>query len=366
MKQTVFHPIHEEAGAKMVEFAGFHMPIQYPTGIIKEHENVRNGVGVFDVSHMGEFEVKGEGALALVQRLTTNNALKLEPGQAQYSTMCRTNGMIVDDLLVYCISPTEYMLVVNGANLDKDWAHVVENSKDENSKSEVEIRDMSDEINLLAVQGPKSIGVLQKLTETNLEDIAFYNFAMGELAGVPMILSRTGYTGEIGFELYFRGDITVARKVVDALWEAGADEGIAWTGLGARDSLRLEKGYCLYGNDITEETNPIEAGLGWVTKLKKGEFNGRKAIQAAKDAGPTRRLVSFKMNTEKLIPRQGYDIVVDGNVIGKVTSGGRSPGLGTGIGMGYVEVAHKEPGTSIEIAARNTTFPAEVAKAPLV
>ena len=367
MKKTNFHSMHVEAGAKMVEFAGFEMPIQYPTGIIAEHQNVRTNVGVFDVSHMGEFEVKGEGALDFIQSITLNDASKLEPGQAQYSAMCRTNGGIVDDLLVYYIAPNDYMLVVNGANIEKDWAWVAENAA---RFSTVTINNASDEINLLAVQGPKSIDVLQKLTDVNLADIAYYHFRQGELAGVPMILSRTGYTGEIGFELYFRGDESVARRVVNSLWEVGKGAGIAWTGLGARDSLRLEKGYCLYGNDIDETTLPHEAGLGWITKLKKGEFNGREAIQAAKDAGLTRKLVGFVMQTEKLIPRQGYDIVANGTVIGKVTSGARSPQLNTGIGMGYVSTEdggqRTEDGAEIEIAARGTTFPANVKKPPFI
>lgn len=362
-KQTIFHSIHVAAGAKMVSFAGFDMPIQYPTGIIEEHKIVRSGVGVFDVSHMGEFMVTGPQALELVQQLTVNNAAQLMNGQAQYSAMCRTHGGIVDDLLVYRIADEHFMLVVNGANIEKDWAWVSENAA---QFANVSIANESDETHLLAVQGPKSVQVLQKLTDVNLSEVEFYTFRTGTLAGVPMILSRTGYTGELGFELYFKGNEAVATQVVDALWLAGADSGIAWIGLGARDSLRLEKGYCLYGNDIDETTNPIEAGLGWITKLKKGAFNGSEAIQAAKDAGPTRRLVGFVMKSEKLIPRPGYDILAGGVVIGKVTSGSHSPGLGTGIGMGYVTVAHKEPGTVIEIAARGTTFAAEVAKVPFL
>lgn len=363
MKKTAFHQIHVDAGAKMVPFAGFEMPIQYPTGIIEEHRIVRTGVGVFDVSHMGEFDVKGADALALVQQLTVNNAATLEIGQAQYSAMCRPNGGIVDDLLVYRRGDEHYMLVVNGACLEKDWAWVQENAA---PFANVTIEDHSDQIHLLAVQGQKSLDVLQKLTDIPLSEVEFYTFREGSLAGVPMIISRTGYTGELGFELYFRGNESTAKDVVDALWEAGADAGIAWIGLGARDSLRLEKGYCLYGNDITEDTNPIEAGLGWITKTKKGAFNGLDAILAVKEAGPIRRLVGFKMLTEKLIPRPGYDIVINGETIGSVTSGSRSPGLGTGIGMGYVTIEHKEPGTPIQIAARGTTFDAEVVKVPFL
>jgi aminomethyltransferase len=370
MKKTIFHSMHVESGAKMVEFAGYEMPIQYPTGILAEHLNVRSNVGVFDVSHMGEFEVQGPEALDLIQRLTVNDAAKLQPGQAQYSAMCRPTGGIVDDLLVYCLAENNYMLVVNGANIEKDWAWVEENAAHFTGAA---ISNVSDDVHLLAVQGPRSLDVLQPLTDTNLEEIPYYHFHEGTLAGLPMILSRTGYTGEIGFELYFRGDEAAARSVVNALWDSGKGAGIAWTGLGARDSLRLEKGYCLYGNDIDETTNPLEAGLGWITKLKKGEFNGREAIQTVKDAGVTRKLMGFVMQTEKLIPRQGYDIVVDGTTVGKVTSGARSPQLNTGIGMGYIDVdalAPTEEGgearTNIEIAARGTTFPAEIRKAPFV
>lgn len=363
MNTTIFNSIHKAAGAKMVSFAGFEMPIQYPTGILDEHKTVRSGVGVFDVSHMGEFEITGADALALIQKLTINDAAKLVPGAAQYSAMCLENGGVIDDLLVYQFADEAYMLVVNGANLDKDLAWVQKNAA---SFDYVEVKDVSSEIHLLAVQGPKCIEVLQQLTDVNLSEVEFYTFRSGTLAGVDMVISRTGYTGELGFELYFRGDESVAQQVVDELFEKGAPSNIKWIGLGARDSLRLEKGYCLYGNDITEETNPIEAGLGWITKVKKGEFNGRQAIISVKEAGTSRRLVGFVMKTEKLIPRQGYTIVVDGKEVGTVTSGARSSQLETGIGMGYVTVDLKEPGTPIEIAARGTTFPAEVAKMPLV
>ena len=348
MKHTIFHPMHTAAGAKMVSFAGFEMPIQYPTGILEEHRIVRTGVGVFDVSHMGEFDVQGTDALALIQKLTVNDASKLAPGKAQYSALTRPNGGIVDDLLVYMRGENHYMLVVNGANIDKDLAWV------------------QDGIHLLAVQGPKSIATLQTLTDANLEEVPYYGFVDGALAGVPMILSRTGYTGEIGFELYFRGDAAVASTVVTALFEAGKEHGIAWIGLGARDTLRLEKGYCLYGNDITDDTNPIEAGLGWITKLAKGEFNGSDVIAKVKAEGPTRKLVGFVMRTEKLIPRNGYPIVANGVTVGHVTSGNTSPGLGVGIGLGYVPTELSAPGTMIELSARNTTFPAEVVKIPFL
>lgn len=355
--------MHAAAGAKMVSFAGFEMPIQYPTGILEEHRIVRTGVGVFDVSHMGEFDVQGTDALALIQKLTVNDAAKLAPGKAQYSALTRPDGGIVDDLLVYMRGENHYMLVVNGANIDKDFAWVMQHAAE---FANVTVVDESDNIHLLAVQGPKSIATLQTLTDTNLEEVPYYSFIDGSLAGVPMILSRTGYTGEIGFELYFRGDAEVAATVVDALFNAGKEHGIAWIGLGARDTLRLEKGYCLYGNDITDETNPIEAGLGWITKLAKGAFNGSDVIAKAKADGPSRKLVGFVMRTEKLIPRHGYPIVANGATVGHVTSGNTSPGLGVGIGLGYVPTALSAPGSMIEISARNTTFPAEVVKIPFL
>ncbi|MCO6466361.1 MAG: glycine cleavage system aminomethyltransferase GcvT [Bradyrhizobiaceae bacterium] len=363
MKHTAFHDIHVAAGAKMVEFAGFHMPIQYPTGILEEHRIVRSGVGVFDVSHMGEFDVAGADALAFIQSFTINDASKLQPGKAQYSAMCMPDGGIVDDLLVYCIDEQHYMLVVNGANIDKDWAWVEKHAA---GFENLTIQNQSDEISLLAVQGPLSTDTLQSLTSVNLADIPYYSFVKGALAGVDMIISRTGYTGEVGYELYFRADADTARSVVDQLFAAGAQHNIAWIGLGARDTLRLEKGYCLYGNDIDETTNPLEAGLGWITKLAKGEFTGKEAIAQVKQSGPTRKLVGFVMQTEKLLPRKGYPIVVNGNVVGTVTSGGMSANLGTGIGLGYVTTDLTEPGTAIEISARNTTFPALVAKLPMV
>lgn len=362
MKTTAFHDLHVAAGAKMVSFAGFEMPIQYPTGILDEHRTVRNGVGVFDVSHMGEFEIRGEQALDLIQRITVNDASKLTSGKAQYSAMCNLDGGIVDDLLVYHLGD-HYMLVVNGSNIDKDLAWVLENAKD---FPEVTVTDVSDEVHLLAIQGPRSVATLQKLTSVNLDDIAYYSYVQGTLAGVPMLISRTGYTGEPGFELYFRGSVPVATNIVQAIFTAGADAGIKWIGLGARDTLRLEKGYCLYGNDIDDATNPIEAGLGWITKLAKGQFNGSDIVARVKEEGPTRKLVGFSMKSEKLIPRSGYEIVSNGETVGKVTSGNTSPGLSTGIGLGYVRIDLAAPGTALEIKARGTTFPAEVQKLPFL
>lgn len=363
MKHTAFHTLHIAAGAKMVSFAGFEMPIQYPTGILGEHRIIRTGVGVFDVSHMGEFSVKGEDALPLIQMLTVNDASKLTPGKAQYSALTRPNGGIVDDLLVYHIGENDYMLVVNGANIVKDLAWVMEHAT---HFKNVTVVDESNDVHLLAVQGPLSLATLQVLTDVKLDDIPYYSFVIGTLAGEPMIVSRTGYTGEMGFELYFRGSVDVATRVAETIFRAGTQHGIAWIGLGARDTLRLEKGYCLYGNDITDDTNPIEAGLGWITKLAKGSFNGSDVIREIKEAGPSRKLVGFAMRSEKLIPRSGYPIVVGGQTVGTVTSGNISPGLGTGIGLGYVPTALSASGTMIEIAARGTTFPAEVVKIPFL
>lgn len=362
MKRTNFYDIHKGLGGKMVSFAGFEMPIQYPKGILHEHNVVRTGVGVFDVSHMGEFEVRGADALAFVQKITTNDASKLFPGRAQYSAMCYMDGGIVDDLLVYHCGDY-YLLVVNGANVAKDFAWAQENTA---GFADVQLTDVSDEVNLLAVQGPHALEALQKITEAPLADTPYYHFTFGQIAGVDAIISRTGYTGEVGAELYFRGGVDVATAVWNAVFEAGAEFGIEAIGLAARDTLRLEKGYCLYGNDIDETTHPLEAGLGWITKLAKGDFNGKAAIEAAKAAGVKRKLIGFVMKSEKLIPRQGYKILVNGEEVGVVTSGNISPGLHVGIGLGYVLNEYSAVGTMIEIAARGTTFPAEVVKHPFL
>jgi aminomethyltransferase len=363
MKKTNFHAIHLELGAKMVSFAGFEMPIQYPGGILAEHQAVRNNAGVFDVSHMGEVEITGTDALAFVQKISINDASKLVPGKAQYSAMCYPEGGIVDDMLVYHRGENYYMLVINGACAEKDIAWMKEQAVGFN---DLTINDISDEINLLAVQGPASVDILQKLTSTPLADIPYYSFAEGILAGQNMILSRTGYTGEIGFELYFRGDESIARDIWNALFQAGADAGIQAVGLGARDTLRLEKGYCLYGNDIDNTTNPLEAGLGWITKLNKGQFNGSAAIAAVKEQGVQRKLVAFKVLADKFIPRAGYPIHHNGAPTGTVTSGNISPILNIGIGLGYVSAALSAPGTVIQIAARGREFDAEIIKLPFV
>ncbi len=361
MKYTIFNAIHKELGAKMVAFAGYEMPIQYPYGIIHEHMVVRQKAGVFDVSHMGEFEIRGKDALAFVQKITINDASKLSMGKIQYSAFCLPTGGIVDDLLVYCMGEW-FMLVVNGANIDKDFAWCQKNTKG----FEVDLKNVTDEVNLLAVQGPKSLDILQKLTHVNLTEIEYYNFKNGSLAGVNMIISRTGYTGELGFEIYFRGNFTVAKKVWDDVFISGAEFGIEPVGLGSRDTLRLEKGYCLYGNDIDETTNPIEASLGWITKPAKADFNGKDIIVKVKEEGVRRKLVGFILETEKFIPRHEYKIFAGGKEVGYVTSGNISPILNKPIGMGYVAVSCSQPGSKIEIEARGKTFPAEVVKLPFV
>jgi len=362
MKLTIFNAIHKELGAKMVEFAGFEMPIQYKNGIIFEHKAVRTGVGVFDVSHMGEFEISGPDALAFVQKVTTNDASKLFPGKVQYSAMCYHHGGIVDDLLVYRLDENKFMFVVNAANIEKDFNWCLENAKD----FDVQLKNISDEINLLAVQGPNSLKTLQKLTDTDLNSMKYYTFQNGKLADVDMIISRTGYTGELGFELYFRGDFAVAKHVWDAIFEAGKEFNIEPVGLGCRDTLRLEKGYCLYGNDIDETTNPIEAGLGWITKLEKGPFNGSEVIAKVKEEGPRRRLVGFVSDENRFIPRHNYKIYSQGKEIGYVTSGNISPMLEKPIGMGYVQTEFSNEGTEIQIESRGKLFAAKVVKLPFV
>lgn len=358
MKHTNFFQTHKNLGAKIVSFAGFEMPIQYPKGILQEHLAVRERAGIFDVSHMGEVEVRGSDALAFIQKITVNDAAKLSEGKAQYSAMCYPDGGIVDDLLVYHCG-SYYMLVINGANVEKDVAWMKENATE---FADLQLVNASDDINLLAIQGPTSLQVLQPLTDAKLEEIPYYNFVFGTLAGHPMIISRTGYTGEIGFELYFRGDTTIA----EAVWNAITEKGVEPIGLAARDTLRLEKGYCLYGNDIDHTTTTIEAGLGWITKLSKGDFNGKDVLVRVKEEGPQRKLVGFSVEAEKFIPRHGYTITANGEEVGRVTSGNISPLLNKGIGMGYVRADLAQPGTAIAIAARGKEFPAEVVKVPFL
>ena len=358
IKFVPLNHVHEKLGGKMVPFAGYNMPVRYSSDI-EEHMTVRNGVGVFDVSHMGEFTLKGPNALDLIQRVTSNDASKLIDGQAQYSCLPNETGGIVDDLIVYKIKDNDYLLVVNASNIDKDWNWI---SKF-NTKG-VDMKNISDNICLFAVQGPKAVGVLQKLTKTDLATIKYYHFALGEFAGVKdVIMSNTGYTGAGGFEIYV--DKASAEKVWNAIFEAGKDVNIKPIGLGARDTLRLEMGFCLYGNDIDDTTSPLEGGLGWITKFTK-DFTNSSAIKKQKEAGVSKKLVGFKM-IDKGIPRHDYPIKdASGNVIGKVTSGTQSPVLGIGIGLGYVTTANANVGTEIFIEVRGKGLKAVVSKMPLV
>ena len=360
MKRTAFFDIHNSNGAKIVEFAGFEMPIEY-SGIKDEHMTVRNGVGVFDVSHMGEFWVTGPHALAFIQKVTSNDASKLAPGQAQYSCLPNGKGGIVDDLIVYCFEPEKYLLVVNAANIEKDWQWLVSQNTEE-----AEMLNASDEISQLAIQGPKATGILQKLTKVDLSSIKFYTFTVGEFAGVPdVIISATGYTGAGGFELYFNNKD--AEAIWSAIFDAGKEEGIKPIGLGARDTLRLEMGYCLYGNDIDDTTSPIEAGLGWITKFTdEKDFIDKDVLARQKEEGVTRRLRGFEM-IDRGIPRHGYEIVnEDDEVIGEVTSGSMSPVRGIGIGMGYLKTGYTKLGTEIYIRVRNKKLKAKVVKLPFI
>lgn len=356
MKDTALSDVHIALGAKMVPFAGYNMPVQYE-GINAEHETVRKGVGVFDVSHMGEFILKGENALDLIQRITSNDAAKLTDGKAQYSCFPNTEGGIVDDLLVYRMDEKSYMLVVNASNIEKDWNWI----KQYNTKN-VEMHNISDKTSLLAIQGPKALNTLQKLTAINLSDISYYSFMKGELAGVPNVLiSATGYTGAGGFEIYFENKD--AKKIWTAVFDAGAEFGIKPIGLGARDTLRLEMGFCLYGNDINDNTSPLEAGLGWITKFTKVFTNSDK-LQEQKGLGVTRKLVGFEM-IDKGIPRHDYLILDEaGKNIGVVTSGTQSPSLQKPIGMGYVIPALSADGSEIFISIRDKKVKARVVKTP--
>ncbi len=358
LKRTAFYAIHQRLGAKIVEFAGFEMPVQY-SGIIEEHLRVRRGVGVFDVSHMGEVEVWGTGALSFIQTITVNDASKLFDGRVQYSAMCYDDGGIVDDLLVYHMGD-HYMLVVNASNIAKDveWMR-------RHTAGDVRIVDRSDDISLLAVQGPRSLDTLQKLTRADLSGIGYYHFIRGTIAGVDMIISRTGYTGELGFEIYFPSDVKLGETVWAAVMKAGEEFGIGPTGLGARDTLRLEMGYCLYGHDIDQTTHPLEAGLGWITKTDKGGFIGRDPIMKARQEGLRRRLVGFVLG-DVAFPRQGYRLSAEDAPVGAVTSGTFSPVLQKGIGMGYVEVGHAAEGSSLCVHIRDRKIPASVVQLPFV
>lgn len=360
MKKTAFNEIHKKLGGKLVEFAGYEMPIEYGS-IKEEHMTVRNSVGVFDVSHMGEFWVKGPNALELIKRITSNDPTTLKPGHAQYTCFPNGEGGIVDDLLVYCFEAEKYMLVVNASNIDKDWNWIV-------SQNNVgaELENASDNLSQLAIQGPKATQVLQKLTDVNLSEIKFYTFTTDKFADIGnVIISATGYTGAGGFELYFRND--VAEQIWEAIFEAGEEFGIKPIGLAARDTLRLEMGYCLYGNDIDDTTSPIEAGLGWITKFNNGrQFIDREFLTMQKTEGVARKLRGFILQ-ERGIPRHDYELLnSEGFVIGKVTSGTMSPMLNKGIGMGYVAKEYSAFGTQIFIKIRNKTVPAEIVKLPFI
>ncbi|WP_321290220.1 glycine cleavage system aminomethyltransferase GcvT [uncultured Sunxiuqinia sp.] len=360
MKKTSFNQLHKDAGGKMVDFAGFEMPVEF-SGIKDEHLTVRKGVGVFDVSHMGEFWVKGPNAGKLVQKLTTNDVSKLSVGQAQYTCFPNGKGGIVDDLLVYYYEPEKYMLVVNASNIEKDWKWVVS----QNSVG-AELENASDEISQLAIQGPKATTTLQKLTNINLNEIPYYTFVTDQFAGVDdVIISATGYTGSGGFELYFRNEH--AEKIYKAIFEAGEEFYIKPIGLGARDTLRLEMGFCLYGNDIDDTTSPIEAGLGWITKFNdNNNFIDKDLLLLQKSEGVTRKLRGFEM-IDRGIPRHDYELAdKDGHVIGKVTSGTQSPMLDKGIGMGYLDKEYSAFGTEIYVKIRNRLLKAKVVKVPFV
>lgn len=362
LNRTPFYEIHKKLGAKLIDFGGWEMPVQYDS-IKKEHNAVRNKVGLFDVSHMGEFFVFGPEALDFIQYVTINDASKLEPGKAQYSAMCYTDGGIVDDLIVYMLDYNRYMLVVNASNIQKDFDWLI-NHKHHDMK----IENRSIAMCLLAVQGPDSVKTLQKLTDVKLDDIGFYNFEIGEFAGFErVILSATGYTGEKGFEVYFDREDSNPSQIWQAIMEAGEEFDIEPCGLGARDTLRLEMGFALYGNDITKDTNPLEARLGWLTKLDKGDFIGKEAIQESKEKGIKKKLVGFTIDESRSIPRAGYPIVDEqGNEIGEVTSGSRSITLDKNIGMGYVESEFAEERTEIFIEIRNRRAEARVQKPPFL
>jgi aminomethyltransferase len=355
MKTTPFTDIHIALGAKMHEFAGYNMPIEYPTGINNEHLIVRNGVGVFDVSHMGEFWVKGERAIEYLQKITSNDVSKLTPGKVQYTCFPNGKGGIIDDFLLYQYSTTKFLLVVNAANIEKDWKWCVEHNTEG-----VTLENASDRMAQLAVQGPKATEMLQKLTDIDLFEIPYYSFSEWTFAGArPVIISNTGYTGAGGFELYFNPED--GKQIWDALFEVGEEYGLKPIGLGARDSLRLEKGFCLYGNDIDDTTSPIEAGLGWITKFAEGKnFIDRELLWKQKQEGTARRLVRFEL-VERGIPRHGYDIVnAEGEKIGVVTSGIMLPGTKTGIGMGYVPTALAKAGNEFYVKIRDKQILARV------
>lgn len=360
MKNTPFTDKHIALGAKMAAFAGYNMPISY-TGINDEHQTVRRAAGVFDVSHMGEFMLKGEGALDLIQRVTSNDAAKLTAGKAQYSCLPNNEGGIVDDLLVYCIEENKaYMLVVNASNIEKDWNWI----SDHNSAG-VEMHNISDDTCLLAIQGPNATKILQPLTEMDILNLKYYTFVKGEFAGVKNVLiSATGYTGAGGVEIYFENKGDNADKIWNAIFSAGASQGLKPIGLAARDTLRLEMGFCLYGADIDDTTSPLEAGLGWITKLNKESFTAKDLLQKQKEEGVKRKLIGFEM-VDKGIPRHHYEICdKDGTAIGYVSSGTQSPSLNKAIGLGYVAIEHSAIDSPLYIKVRDKLLEAKVAKVP--
>lgn len=358
MKTVPLHQLHIRLGAKMVPFAGFEMPVRYSSDL-DEHHTVRNAVGVFDVSHMGEFSIKGPEALALVQKVTSNDATALYDGKVQYGYLPNATGGVVDDLLVYRIAEDNYFLVVNASNIEKDWNWI----QSYNTEG-VAMENLSDSLCLLAVQGPNATAALQKLTAVDLASMEYYTFTIGEMAGIKdIIISATGYTGAGGFEIYVKNED--AEKMWNAIFEAGAELGIKPVGLGARDTLRLEKAFCLYGNDIDDETSPLEAGLGWVTKFTK-DFINSEALKAQKDAGLKRKLIGFEM-IDRGIPRGHYELCdAEGNKIGEVTSGTQSPTLQKGIGLGYVPTEFSKAGTEIFVKVRDRLLKAQVVKTPFV
>ena len=356
MKNTALSHIHESLGAKMVPFAGYNMPVQYE-GVNAEHETVRKGVGVFDVSHMGEFLLSGENALALIQKVTSNDASVLEIGRAQYSCLPNNDGGIVDDLIIYRIKEEQYLLVVNASNIEKDWNWI-----SSHNDLDVDMKDLSENYSLLAIQGPKAVEAMQSLTSVDLATIKYYHFEVADFAGIEhVIISATGYTGSGGFEIYCKN--SEVEQIWNKVFEAGAAFGIKPIGLAARDTLRLEMGFCLYGNDINDTTSPLEAGLGWITKFTK-EFTNSENLKKQKEAGVTRKLVAFEM-VDRGIPRHDYEIAnAEGNVVGIVTSGTQSPSLGIAIGLGYVPTTLSTVDSEIYIRIRNKDVKAKVVKLP--
>lgn len=356
LKRTPLHEEHVRAGGKIVPFAGYEMPVQYTAGIIAEHQAVRRAAGLFDVSHMGELEVRGGDALGFIQYVTTNDASKVAVGQAQYSAICRDDGGLLDDCIVYRFDDY-WMIVVNASNTDKDRDWIAPHAE----RFGTTLTDRSDETGLLALQGPKAQQILARLTDTDLDAIRYYHFAEGNVAGLPAVISRTGYTGEDGFELYIPADR--AAELWRRLLDVGAADGLLPAGLGARDSLRLEMGYALYGNDMDERRSPLEAGLAWVTRLDKGDFIGRDAIAKQKEAGVRERLMGF-VCTERGFPRHGYEVRINDQPSGEVTSGIVSPMLQQGVGMCYVPAEFAKPGTAVEIMVRDKAIPAELVRPP--